>query len=85
MEDSTPAPPCKWAGEHTGPAALTVDMARPCGHVEALALPVCAKHLDHLIKTALEPHSAAPCPVCGQTEAARLIAAHELHEPANLD
>lgn len=78
-------PPCNWAGEHSGPPALTVDIARPCGHIEALALPVCAKHLDHLIKASTEPQSTAPCIVCGETEPARLIAAHELHEPATLD
>lgn len=80
-----PSAPCKWSGEHSGPPALAVDMARPCGHVEALALPVCAMHLDYLIKATGDAQGVAPCPVCGATEPARLTAAHELHEPATLD
>jgi len=80
-----PVPACNWSGEHSGPPALAVDMARPCGHTETLAAPTCAKHLNGLLKPAQAAPAAAPCPVCGATEPARLTAAHELHEPATLD
>lgn len=73
------APECAWEGrEHTIPAVVTVDIDKDCGHALSRATPTCIHHLNGLVATsgvAVEP---TPCPACGVTSRARIVATHDL-------
>jgi hypothetical protein len=69
---------CGWWGPHSGPVAVSVATAWPCGHRQGRSSPTCVQHLHHLLSQGGTASRATQCNVCGVTGAAKVVATHDL-------